>query len=487
MIKLIRLSTYNQVKHQLLRLAVGDFSMTSSVSDVNLSLFATLKRTIRSLKTLVRIVDRSSRELHKKMEEVSSHSTIVAEQVDGITSTISEIATGVQDSAEYVQHMAERMAEIHRYLEEVRDSNSTIVHSSLHFMDGVSSGKQEISSAMEQMRLISDESAMLHEKMTKLDQALAKIVDITHFIEEISDQTQLLALNANIEAARAGEQGKGFSVVAQEISKLALQTKQATVNIDEQVLSVTNNAKNLRELIDKMQQTVGVSANTMQSAVNKYEAMESFLSNTITKMKEVDERLNSITASTSSITDSVNHTSAMIQQVAAGSEEVLASAEVQQQNIMKINESIQIATLNSLSLRSVVSQFKLPSAKELHPLQKEIDQWVECALGVRAIMVSMIDCRDMEKIKFWHKKKEAQERQLEMCFQQLERNIRSERDHHYFKELWAAWQEFDIVKNQNAKWMLEGEYEKAREALVNRGRERFKRAVDLANEWMEME
>jgi len=487
MIKLFRSSTYDQMVEFLSRVAVGDFSMNcASDADEGTTLISTLKRTIRSLKGLIRVTDRSSRSLHQKMEEISSQSQQIAENVDGVTVTIREIAEGVQDATEHVQNIAEEMAQIHHYLEEVKASNEEVVRSSHQFYDEVADGKREITSAMEQMRLIFNESTQIHAGMGNLDKALTMIADVTKLIEEISSQTQLLALNANIEAARAGEQGKGFAVVASEISKLAIQTKVATANIEEQIESVTRNARGLRTAIDSMQETVDTGVKTMGAAVHRYEAMESFIGNIISNIRDVDERLNLITSSSSSISDSLNQTSAMIQQVAAGSEEVLANAENQHHNIVVIDELIQEAKGNSLSLRSVVSQFRLPSSEETHPMQKEVDQWVECALSIRAVMVSMIDSRDTEKIKYWNRQKAERESQLVVCFEQLDKKATNPRDLEYIQTLRSAWQEFSAIKDQNAKWMLEGKYDKAKMALINQGRELFKRALDLANEWMEL-
>ena len=109
-------------------------------------------------------------------------------------------------------------------------------------------------------------------------------------------------------------------------------------------------------------------------------------------------------------------------------------------------------------------------------MQIEMDRWIECALGMRSIMVSMIDSRDKEKIQFWNRQKEATEAELAKCFHNLKEKATDERDAAYFNSLKSAWQEFSLVKDQNAQWMLEAEYDKAKHGLINKGRERFKRA-----------
>lgn len=412
---------------------------------------------------------------------------MVSEQVDGVTATMREMAVGMQDASEYVGDIAEEMKRIHHFMQDVTVKNGDIVRSSAVLSSDVVRGSIDMLTSVEQMHCISDESIQVQEGMHRLSQAIEQIAVMTRVIEEISAQTQLLALNANIEAARAGEHGKGFAVVAQEITKLAYQTRQGTSGIQEVIRDVANSAEVLGVSIHKIDAAIGTGVRTLKTAVGNYQQVESFLGQIVGEMKEVDDRLAGITNSALSIADSVNQTSAMIQQVAAGSEEVLASAEIQQQNLLDIHANIQASVLQSLSLRSSVSQFRLPPPADSHPLQPEVDQWIEAAMSIRAVMVSMIESREIDSIQAWHRQKMANESHLARCYGHLSAKVTAEKDRRYCDMLEAAWQQFSVIKDQNATWMLEGEYDKAKQALITEGRIRFKKAMDLATAWMEGE
>ncbi|MBD0379101.1 methyl-accepting chemotaxis protein [Paenibacillus sp. WST5] len=442
-------------------------------------------KTVHSLNSLIRIVDRSSRQLHEKVEIIRDSSDSVSLQVEGVTNTIREMTIGIQDSAEHIQYASAQVNGIQSALEHIRKDNNNVVAASAELSVEIAHGKQEISAAAEHIRGMTLESEQLHLEMDQLHHALAKIAEITHIVEEVSGQTQLLALNANIEAARAGEHGRGFAIVAQEISKLAVQSKLATANIGEQLQRVSDSANTLAASVSNMKEAADNGVQIMDKGAHRYSRVESFLSELCGSIESVDQSLKLVTGSTSTISEAVQHTAAMFEQIAAGSEEVLASAEVQQRSITTMSDNIRGARRNSLSLRSAVSQFKLPESNIIHPIKSSIDAWIEGAIGIRAVMVSMIESRDTERIQSWFEEKNVLESELSTCFKQLNDLAQKSEDRLFLQNLEQAWQSFHEVKEQNAKWMLSGNYEEARSSLINQGRARFKMAVDLAQEWFD--
>jgi methyl-accepting chemotaxis protein len=103
-----------------------------------------------------------------------------------------------------------------------------------------------------------DEAQSTSGEMTTLAEIAQKIGDIVKLIQDIAEQTNLLALNATIEAARAGEAGRGFAVVASEVKSLAVQTAKATEAIVGQILAVqgstTSAVDSIRRITQRMQE-----------------------------------------------------------------------------------------------------------------------------------------------------------------------------------------------------------------------------------------
>ncbi|MBW5449040.1 hypothetical protein GE107_23700 [Cohnella sp. CFH 77786] len=486
MIKWLSMKTYRRINEELARLAGGDFSSGyGGTAGPKSTLLTAIKRTARSLKSLVRAVNRSSEKLHLKVEEMGARSAAIAEQVETVTVTIRDMAEAMQESSVHVTDIAAEMNRINGYLENVNRNNAKLVEDAVRFSGEVAAGGREMGSAMEQMGRISEDGAAVEQGMQRLSKSIGLVTGMARLIEEIADQTRLLALNAAIEAAHAGEQGKGFAVVAREISKLAEQTRQEALGIRSAVHSARENAGQLNDSVVRMQETVGAGMQTMQSATGNYERIESFLAGILENMREIEGQLAGVASSTISVTAAANRVSAAFEEAAAGSEEVLASAEIQLQNVQGLKDGIRETERDSQSLRSVVSQFKLPVPAALHPLQQQVDRLIERAMGIRAIMVSMIESRDMDTIREWHRKKEEQEAGMAILLREIGNQAAGETDKAYFQALLRLWEAFDEAKDRNARWMLEGEFDKAKAGLVGLGRERFKAFVDLAGEWME--
>ena len=163
------------------------------------------------------------------------------------------------------------------------------------------------------MRRIADVVIKSGEAVMNLGSASERIGEIVAVIEDIASQTNLLALNAAIEAARAGEQGRGFAVVADEVRKLAERTARAT--------------KEIAGMIKEIQTTTADAVNSMKSGRGEVD-------NGIRLAEQAGQSLTGIVSEAQKVT-------AMVSQIAAGSEEQSKAGELIAKNVDGINGAIQ--------------------------------------------------------------------------------------------------------------------------------------------------
>lgn len=294
----------------------------------------------------------ASEELSASTEEVTATSSEIAHRVKETTSHLTSSASAAQQNTIAMDETAagvQRIAEATQYLH----------HNALNMTQLAHTGGTTILTAKEQMDTISGTTTRIADLTKKLSKQSEAIGQITKVITAITEQTNLLALNAAIEAARAGEHGKGFAVVADEVRKLAEESKQSA----SQIVAITNEIQmDTRNVGDAVIEGLA----SVQDGVAKiYEAGDAF---------------EAISSSVQDFTDQIENISATSEQISAGAQEVAASiteiasgADISANNAQIIAHAVdeQVATMqqvnavaeelsdNAQQLQALLHQFRL--------------------------------------------------------------------------------------------------------------------------------
>lgn len=341
-------------------MADGDFTIEinpkghDEISDIQRSVYSFLERMREIINRINAITDdlqtqadsssSISNNLHSSSETQASSMSSLNDTVDQFTVSISEIA----DSA---TNLSDVVSETSKDSDAVKEQIDTTVKISKR-------GRADMESVKEAMDSIRESIDILVEAINKVGTASHEITGITELIGNISEQTELLSLNASIEAARAGEAGKGFSVVATEIGKLAQTTAESVENIakivtevDSLVDAAVTQADRSVEHITDSGQRIDVAVTTFDEIYKCIQDVETGINKMVSEMETVNNVAMDVSAlseeqaaSTALISDTsekmvqqANNLASQSEQVADGAKILIETSEELNRHMSKFN------------------------------------------------------------------------------------------------------------------------------------------------------
>ena len=309
-------------------------------------------------------IDESRKETELLLSDISSLSRELAAGIEDMDTDLDRLNTtfaktkgameqvtaGADDTANAVQKQLSQTEAIQSKVELVNDASNRIAENMEQTLQTLEGGNKDVRALVEMVDASVQNGADVAEKLGTLDKYMEEMHSIVELIGGITSQTSLLALNASIEAARAGEAGKGFAVVATEISGMATQTKEATVNITELIQNVSSA---ISEVVGVIRQMIAGINEEKQGASNTADSFLAIEKNTFAiqeHVKKLAAEINELKEANSVIVASIQTISAVSEEVSAHASETMEAEEENSTRLEDMKDTMQ-GLLNKIEER----------------------------------------------------------------------------------------------------------------------------------------
>ncbi len=345
---------------------IAELDITENISSKFLNRkdeIGTLSKSLQSMKDslagIIKDIGNYAEQVSSASEEMSATTEQSAETVTEISNTVTEIARGASDQAELTQNGAEKADKLGMIIENDQTYLYTMNQVTEDMTGIVNKGMEDIKYLSDKTEDNNTAGMEIQQVIMKTDASAKKIGNASSVIASIADQTNLLALNAAIEAARAGDAGKGFSVVAEEIRKLAEQSADSTKEIDAAITDLLDNSENAVQTIEKMLLVIKKQSESVETNRKNYEMILKAISNVSGAVNDLNASGIQMQTMKADILDAMQSLSAIAEENSASTEEVTAAMEEQTASMAEIaNASEELAKLTE-DLQDTVHRFRI--------------------------------------------------------------------------------------------------------------------------------
>ncbi|MFC7686722.1 methyl-accepting chemotaxis protein [Ureibacillus sp. GCM10028918] len=312
-----------------------------------------------SLRSIIQNTNHNANLLASSAEELLASTDEVNNLSQSVSKNIEITAQAVEENAYSSNESASAMAETASGVQRIAESTTSLQEKAIDTKAVAKSGGQTVDDAQNQMQVIYQSSEQVTKLINKLTIQINEISNISAVITGITEQTNLLALNAAIEAARAGEHGKGFAVVADEVRKLAEESKASATQIVSLTQEIVGDAKTV-------QQAVGYSLANAQDGVELIKEAGAAFDQIHLAINEITDQVTDISSVTEEISAAAEQVAASVSQVSTNSQSTAAiaaevSGAVQEQvaTIEEINSVSKDLGGKAVILQQSIQHFKL--------------------------------------------------------------------------------------------------------------------------------
>ncbi len=298
------------------------------------------------LRNAVTELQEQSQKLFQSSDSLSGNATVTAQTIGQINHAIHDMAEGASSQVSDTQAATESVIVIG---DMVKETNEEVARLRANVESMHESGTEAVKTLKELESInaeVKESFEQIFEQTNTTNESAMKIQDAIELITSIAEETNLLSLNASIEAARAGEQGKGFAVVANQIQKLAEQSNESAMKVQQITNSLMEDAAKAVKTMDQVKTVMDSQVQKVDLTGSMFAKVQAEIDNSISGITKIYEKTEGMDSARVNVVDVVQSLTAIAEQNAAGTEETSAS-------VQEVNQVIDDMSDNAKQLNDV--------------------------------------------------------------------------------------------------------------------------------------
>jgi methyl-accepting chemotaxis protein len=345
-------------------IASGDFSQDMTEHSMkDKSEFGVLSQAVdrmnRNIRALIKQLLNTSEQLAAASQELTASAEQSAQASNQVAESITEVAKGAEKQLEMAvttNHIVEEMA---KGIHQVTENTIEVARSTDKTSTAAIEGGKAIEKTILQMGTIEKRTDDTADVIGELESKSKQIDTIVGLISNIAAQTNLLSLNAAIEAARAGDAGRGFSVVAEEVRKLAEQSAHATKDITELIVDVQAKTKTAVNFMNESKREVKMGSELVDLAGKNFNEILSMIKGVADEINEISAATEELTSGTEDVVAAANSISGETKKTADATQTVSAATEEQSASMQEIASASTHLSKMAADLQNEIQKFKI--------------------------------------------------------------------------------------------------------------------------------
>ena len=314
---------------------------------------------MKNIKKLIAQMTQSAEQVAASSEELTASSQQAAEAATHVAQTIVDVAGGMEKQLTSVDGAKQNIDAAFLDINAMTDKAGEVTENTEQMAAAADHGAELMKNAMDKMSGIEQSVMNSAQVVKKLGENSQQIGQIVESISAIADQTNLLALNAAIEAARAGEAGRGFSVVAEEVRKLAEQSQQSAEEIKNRIAVIQGDTEEAVVAMEAGTNEVALGTQAIREVGAQFQDITARVASIKTEMEEINHAVQTVSRGMQGIVGAVDDIDSVSRTTSESTQTISAAAEEQSASSQEIASASHSLADLATELQAATGQFRI--------------------------------------------------------------------------------------------------------------------------------